>query len=742
MAKSRLKLATDPSRLRWLLGALFLGLAIPAAVLIRQGFSQIELEAFRGQQLIAEEFSARIDRGLAAALRVEDTRPFTDYEFAVGDTVGANNVLQRSPLSASPNAGTVPGTLGYFQVDAGGQLTTPLLPVGQLEPISFGIAPTEQAERQAIETKVLDVLAVNRLVRTREQASAPAVRTESAPAALSADGAEAIAENSPQVESRLRESLSSATDAVGIGPRASGAPVLEETAVAAARPVRAVEEVRGQAAFDQLAGTTSNASTAQPEASLGRGDAPALEAAPETPGRRVATGEAEADSTLADVSDGAAVEVSVFATQKADDAVPGESLAGVEPTSTAPGAPMDADSRGAEIRVATFQKTLEPLRFSQLDTGHFVLFRNAYRDGQRLVQGLLLDQRAFLDDTIAESFMSAGLAPGTGLVVRAGADEVLQLSLPRTRAVTRAASIDGRVIHSARLSPPLADIEMAFTAGELPVGPAYRVLVWTGVVLFSVLVGGFLAMYRFGLQQIKLARQQQNFVSAVSHELKTPLTSIRMYGEMLKSGWASEEKKQTYYDFIFAEGERLSRLIDNVLQLARLNRGGAAVVLEPLTINAIIDMVRSKVTTQAESAKVKLTLDIADSVKAASVLVDADALAQVFINLVDNAIKFGGDASRREIVLSARMLDSGRVVFAVRDFGPGIPPADMKRLFELFYRPDNELTRTTAGTGIGLALVQQLVAAMHGRVDLRNCDPGAEFRLVFPLVTNELAQPI
>ena len=72
--------------------------------------------------------------------------------------------------------------------------------------------------------------------------------------------------------------------------------------------------------------------------------------------------------------------------------------------------------------------------------------------------------------------------------------------------------------------------------------------------------------------QLRLARQQQDFVSAVSHELKTPLTSIRMYGEMLKAGWADDAKKQTYYDYIHSESERLSRLIENVLQLARLTR--------------------------------------------------------------------------------------------------------------------------------------------------------------------------
>jgi two-component system phosphate regulon sensor histidine kinase PhoR len=110
----------------------------------------------------------------------------------------------------------------------------------------------------------------------------------------------------------------------------------------------------------------------------------------------------------------------------------------------------------------------------------------------------------------------------------------------------------------------------------------------------------------------------------------------------------------------------------------------------------------------------------------------------VFINLVDNAIKFARDAERRDIVLTVKPDGADRVRFSVRDFGPGLPPAEMKRLFRLFYRPDNELTRATAGTGIGLALVQQLVTAMSGSVDVRNCEPGAEFRITLPVA----AEPV
>ena len=124
------------------------------------------------------------------------------------------------------------------------------------------------------------------------------------------------------------------------------------------------------------------------------------------------------------------------------------------------------------------------------------------------------------------------------------------------------------------LSAPLDDVELIFTITQLPVGPGGVIVGWAALILGIVMCAGCVVMYRFGAAQIDLTRAQQNFVSAVSHELKTPLTSIRMYGEILKAGWASEEKKRTYYDFIYHESERLSRLIANVLQLARLTRNG------------------------------------------------------------------------------------------------------------------------------------------------------------------------
>jgi signal transduction histidine kinase len=106
-----------------------------------------------------------------------------------------------------------------------------------------------------------------------------------------------------------------------------------------------------------------------------------------------------------------------------------------------------------------------------------------------------------------------------------------------------------------------------------------------------------------------------------------------------------------------------------------------------------------------------------------------DYFTQIFINLVDNAIKFSTNAEKKQIDIGARLVGDKQVQFYVRDYGPGIAGDQMHKIFRLFYRSENELTRETVGTGIGLALVNQLIQSMNGSVDIINREPGAEFRL-------------
>jgi len=390
-----------------------------------------------------------------------------------------------------------------------------------------------------------------------------------------------------------------------------------------------------------------------------------------------------------------------------------------------------ARSATAEIRI--FDSEVEPLQLALLDSGHFVLFRQVWQDRGRYVQGALLEQQPLLREVIETAFRDTVLSRTTDLVVAWHGDVLSALSGQVRRGYpTTAGELRGALLLRTRLSAPADAMELVFSVAELPAGPGAGLLGWLAAALGAVLIGGFYLLYRLGLRQIALARQQQDFVSAVSHELKTPLTSIRMYGELLREGWAPEAKRQAYYAYIHDESERLSRLIDNVLQLARMTRNDLRLSPRAVTAGELVDVVRSKVASQAERAGFTLDVDCAGEAAETVVSLDTDAFSQILINLVDNAIKFSTRAGRKAVEIRCRPGDRNTVCFSVRDFGPGVPKDQLRKIFRLFYRAESGQSGGAVGTGIGLALVRQLAEAMGGTVDIVNRDPGAEFTVSFP----------
>ena len=176
----------DERRVRWWLAAFFAALAVPAALLIAQAFDQLKWGALRSSQLLAEDFAARIDGNLRAAVAAEEGRAFGEYSFLVVEGDAAANFVQRSPLSAFPVPVSVPGALGYFQVDPAGTLSTPLLPQAGFDPEAYGIGRDELAERAALFKSISDVLAANSLVSraARDAADAAASSTSAASSAM------------------------------------------------------------------------------------------------------------------------------------------------------------------------------------------------------------------------------------------------------------------------------------------------------------------------------------------------------------------------------------------------------------------------------------------------------------------------------------------------------------------------------------------------------------------------------
>jgi signal transduction histidine kinase len=249
-------------------------------------------------------------------------------------------------------------------------------------------------------------------------------------------------------------------------------------------------------------------------------------------------------------------------------------------------------------------------------------------------------------------------------------------------------------------------------------------LLWTlGVMGFVVLLGS-LFLWRAVQAESRLAARKAEFVSTVSHELRTPLTSIRMYADMLKEGWVKDEKAAgEYFALIAAESERLARLVNNVLDFSRIERGKKAFEMRPQDPGPVVREAAETLRPYLREKGLRLEIDVPDTLPAATF--DRDALVQILVNLIDNASKHG----KEEVRVEAGARD-GAVVLRVLDRGPGVPAAERERIFDPFTRGANA---ASGGSGLGLALVRHYATAHKGRVEVSDREGGgAVFSLVLP----------
>jgi len=250
------------------------------------------------------------------------------------------------------------------------------------------------------------------------------------------------------------------------------------------------------------------------------------------------------------------------------------------------------------------------------------------------------------------------------------------------------------------------------------------------LLIAGILIFGLVLTIRSVSHELELARMKSDFVSTVSHEFKSPLTSIRQLAEMLQSGRVpSEERRQKYYDVLLEQSERLAMLTDNILSLAKIEAGRAELAFETTDISVLLTEVVTSIRERVRHEGFDIGLDVEGALPLFAV--DRTALSQAVTNLIDNAIKYSGDS--RKISVSAR-LEEQAVVIAVRDFGVGIKKEDIPRLFERFYRGGDELTRTVKGSGLGLTLVKEIVAAHRGKVHVESdFGKGSLFSIRLPL---------
>ena len=372
-----------------------------------------------------------------------------------------------------------------------------------------------------------------------------------------------------------------------------------------------------------------------------------------------------------------------------------------------------------------FQVEVAPLQAVAVDDGQLFIFRRIGIGGQIYRQGFVLRLQPFLDHLFAVHYDAQPIARYARLTLAAAGFHGLRARTGANGGLAGGAAVAGRTFPA-----PFGFLSADMRAVSLPSSPARQTLTLALAVLGLVMVAGLVTLYHSARSIVDLSERRSQFVSAVTHELKTPLTNIRMYIEMLEQGIAATpEREQEYFGILNSESARLSGLINNVLELSRLEQQTRRFDLAEGDLSDVLADVRS---VMAESlAREGYDLAI-ESGRLPVFAYDREVLVQVLINLMENSIKFGRHLPEKRIGIAAHAVD-GWIRLTVADTGPGIPHRSLKKVFDDFYRVDNDLARTTGGTGIGLALVKKFILAMGGRVRAANNDgPGCTITLILP----------
>lgn len=305
-------------------------------------------------------------------------------------------------------------------------------------------------------------------------------------------------------------------------------------------------------------------------------------------------------------------------------------------------------------------------------------------------------------------------------------------------------------VSSKKISPPNVTFSVAKSAAALPLGegfvdlevewPAGRFAPATaitpfayaagiGLILSITTIAGYL-LVRDVSREIEVAEMRSHFVASVSHELKTPLTAIRMFAETLAMGRAVDERTRLeYLETVVNESERLSRLVDNVLDFSRIERGNKIYRMQPVSLQDVVRAAARAMQYPLTQHGFVLAVSIEDGIP--GVLADADALEQAVLNLLANAMKYSGDAREIELHL---VRSPSEAVIKVIDRGIGIAADNQHKIFEKFYRVRSTQSDRVAGTGLGLTLATHIVKAHGGRLEVSSAlGNGSTFSICLPL---------
>ena len=287
------------------------------------------------------------------------------------------------------------------------------------------------------------------------------------------------------------------------------------------------------------------------------------------------------------------------------------------------------------------------------------------------------------------------------------------------------------------LTPAQLSIDPA-TAEQVLEGRRGRVRMFAaeGAFFMLLILLGALSIHRALRQSVQLERQQQNFLAAVTHELKSPLASIRLFSETVSARELSDAKRREFMDKITEDVIRLEEMVDDVLEAATLSRETYHPQLTGTDLSAALQSYADLYRARAERAGIQWQTDIIPGLHART---DYRHLRRAVGAVLDNAIKYSQQVAGDKTIRVGLTRSGSEAIITVADGGVGLSPSDQKRVFERFFRAGDEMTRRVAGSGLGLYLAREIIDAHGGKVSLRSdgLDHGTTVEIRLPLMANE-----
>ena len=281
----------------------------------------------------------------------------------------------------------------------------------------------------------------------------------------------------------------------------------------------------------------------------------------------------------------------------------------------------------------------------------------------------------------------------------------------------------------------LVVIAIALNIGWILLNLREVALLIFGVIFFAVIITGLVLNTIFLLREIRRNEQHDAFLNAVTHELKTPIASIRLYLDTLKSREVTEEKRREFYDVMLKDSNRLLNTVEQVLLASRTRERKRLLNITEIEpgklLRNCIDIIKTRYNLDENAITLTQTTNVP------KISGDLAELQSAFTNLLDNAVKYSKDEPK--ISINLRNLNKNKIVIKIKDSGIGIPPGELKRIFKRFYRTPNSATQKTKGSGLGLYIVRSIIKKHKGKIfaESKGDGFGSEFIIQLPTIADK-----